>query len=129
MINVQTINYTRQPINQERYEQTIHSFLKKYDIVDNVEVELNFASPTRMRRLNREFRHKDYPTDVLSFPIWPNLDAIKAQPGHRSLGSIVICLSVAKKDATAEHQPLEEKIAFLIEHSLLHLMGFHHEGD
>ena len=129
MITIHYTNTTKASIDPKEYLQTIRTFLPKYGIIDNVEVELRIIGAIKMRQLNNQYRHKDYATDVLSFPIWPNLETIKQQPGHISLGSIVVCLPTAIADAKKEQQPVNEKISFLIEHSLLHLMGFHHEGD
>lgn len=129
MIEIHYANTTKAKIEPEEYFQAIRAFLPKYGITDNVEVELRIIGAIKMRQLNNQYRRKDYATDVLSFPIWPNLETIKQQPGHISLGSIVVCLPTAIRDAKNENQPLNEKISFLIEHSLLHLMGFHHEGD
>lgn len=129
MATIRFRNHTKSGLLAETFEPTIRTVLSKYGITDNVEVELNIVGTARMRQLNREFRSKDYATDVLSFPIWPDLQTIKQQQGQVLLGSIVVCLPVAARDAQNEHQTTEEKIAFLIEHSLLHLMGFHHEGD
>jgi probable rRNA maturation factor len=129
MIEVLYNNKTRTPFTLDEFLPTITSALKKHGITDNVVLELNIVGSQTMRRLNNDFRHKDYATDVLSFPIWPNLETIKAQNGVTSLGSIVVCLPVAIRDAAKENETLLEKINFLIDHSLLHLMGFHHEGD
>lgn len=129
MITVHFKNSTRAAIDPQPYVEAIRRFLPKYGITDNVDVELSIVGSAHMRRLNREYRHKDYATDVLSFPVWPNLDTIKQQPGHVLLGTVVVCLPVAIRDAKKEGQDLEAKITFLVEHSLLHLMGFHHEGD
>lgn len=129
MITIDYHNQTRTQLPTEAFFQTIQTVLPKYGITDNVEVELRIIGSQLMRRLNREHRHKDYATDVLSFPIWPDLATIKSQSGQRLLGAIVVCLPVATRDAKQENKTLEDHVCFLIEHSLLHLMGFHHEGD
>jgi probable rRNA maturation factor len=129
MITVHFTNTTRTHFAQDPFIPTIRTVLKKHGITDNVVLELSIVGASTMRRLNNEYRHKDYATDVLSFPIWHDLETIKSQQGVISLGSIVICLPTAIRDAKKDQQTLQEKMNFLIEHSLLHLMGFHHEGD
>lgn len=129
MITIDYHNATKTTLPHETFFQTIRQVLKKYGVTDNVELELRIIGARKMRHLNATYRSKDYATDVLSFPVWPNLETIKSQPGHISLGSIVVCLPVAIRDAKKENQDPVEKINFLIDHSLLHLMGFHHEGD
>lgn len=129
MITVNHYNQTRQLIETKAYAKLVTSVLSKYGITDNVEVELRFVGRVAMRRLNHQHRLQDRSTDVLSFPVWPNLTAIRSQPGQILLGSVVICLPVVISEATKEKQTIETKIAFLIEHSLLHLIGIHHKGD
>jgi probable rRNA maturation factor len=120
MINIIFTNQTRANIRGEDFFTTINDALKKQGITDKVEVELCIVGKTTMRRLNREYRGKDYAADVLSFPIWPNLATIKKQitTVPVSLGSIVVCPDAAN-----------EAMNFLIEHSIQHLLGFHHQGD
>jgi probable rRNA maturation factor len=131
MITVHFRNTTKTHLPAEPFLATVGKVLKKYGITDNVEVELKIVGQTKMRQLNSTYRHKDYATDVLSFPIWPNLKTIteRLQDSVINLGSIVICLPVAIRDAQHGDETLDQKLHFLIEHSLLHLMGFHHEGD
>lgn len=131
MVTLTFFDQTKSTLSEKDFLPTVISTLKKHGITDNVEVELRIVGNQAMQRLNRTHRHKDYATDVLSFPVWPNLDTIKARVNTETilLGSVVICLPVAQRDATLENESLQEKLSFLTEHSLLHLMGFHHEGD
>ncbi len=73
-----------------------------------------------LRRLNRQFLRKDCPTDVLAFP----------EPGPDGfLGEIAISVERAKVQARAYGHRLEEEIAILMLHGLLHLTGMDHETD
>lgn len=73
------------------------------------------------RRLNRHFRHKDAPTNVLAFP------AATSLPGARELGDLVICLPVVLREAAEQgKQPLAH-LAHLVVHGTLHLLGHDHE--
>jgi probable rRNA maturation factor len=73
-----------------------------------------------LRRLNRQFRKKDYATDVLSFPALEN-DAV--------LGEIAISFDQAKQQAAERRHQVGEEIAVLMLHGLLHLLGMDHETD
>ena len=73
----------------------------------------------RVHALNRRFRHKDRPTDVLSFPA--------EEPGL--LGDVVIALGVARKQAIAAGHPIGTELRILALHGLLHLLGYDHEQD
>jgi len=83
------------------------------------EVCVAIVSDRRMRALNRQFRGKDYATDVLSFPA----DA------KGFLGDVVIAAGVAKKQAKAQGHGLKTEIRILAIHGLLHLLGYDHEVD
>jgi probable rRNA maturation factor len=73
-----------------------------------------------LRRLNRQFRKKDYATDVLSFPALENDDV---------LGEIAISFDQAKQQAAERRHRVGEEIAVLMLHGLLHLLGMDHETD
>jgi probable rRNA maturation factor len=77
----------------------------------------------RMRALNRAWRGKDAPTDVLSFPAGDD-------PGPaRHLGDLVISRDTAARQARAEGHPLGTELRVLALHGLLHLLGYDHERD
>jgi probable rRNA maturation factor len=73
----------------------------------------------RVRRLNREYRRKDVPTDVLSFA--------SEEPGY--LGDIVIAAGVARRQARAAGHSLQTELRVLALHGLLHLLGYDHQRD
>lgn len=76
-------------------------------------------SDRRMRALNRQFRGKDYATDVLSFP----------SDERGFLGDIVIAEGVAKRQAKEHGHSLKIEVRTLALHGLLHLLGYDHETD
>lgn len=79
-------------------------------------VSLSFVTGAAMKKLNRKYRGKNRPTDVLSF----NMDE------GRLLGDVVICPQVAKANAKRFGVTLREEIARLLVHGLLHLTGLNH---
>lgn len=78
------------------------------------------AGDAELRRLNREFRGLDYPTDVLSFPA--------AAPAVH-LGDIAISLGRARAQAREFGHGIEREVEILMLHGVLHLLGFDHETD
>ena len=80
-----------------------------------------------LRRLNREFRGKDYPTDVLSFPAGDSLG--NAGGGLRRAGDIAISLPRARAQAKRLGHSAGQEIRILMLHGLLHLLGQDHESD
>ncbi len=77
-----------------------------------------------IRALNRRFRHKDRPTDVLSFP-----DGAPTPDGGVYLGDVAISMETARRQAEARGWPVERELSVLLLHALLHLRGFDHERD
>jgi len=82
-------------------------------------VTVALVPDSRVRALNRQYRRKDAPTDVLSFP--------SDEPGY--LGDIVIAMGVAARQARALGLPLATELRVLALHGLLHLLGYDHERD
>ena len=80
-------------------------------------------TPERIQTLNRDFRHVDAVTDVLTFPAWEGEISLSAD-GY--LGDIMICYERAKEQAEAYGHSLERELSFLAVHGVLHLLGYDH---
>ena len=90
------------------------------------------VTDARVRALNRQYRAKDQPTDVLSFPATdlPRRSAKGAKAGERGyLGDVVIAAGVAARQARAAGHVLGTELRVLALHGLLHLLGYDHEHD
>ena len=85
------------------------------------EVSVTFCDDEYIKDLNRKYRKIDKSTDVLSFPLCDG----KITDG--ALGDIVLSLEHAKKQAEEYGHGLDREIAFLVAHSMLHLLGYDHE--
>jgi probable rRNA maturation factor len=88
------------------------------------EIVLVFVGTKAIRTLNRKYRRKDRPTDVLSFRIGK-----KGADGKFYLGDIVISVPVAAKQARAGGHSLERELEVLVLHGFLHLAGYDHGAD
>jgi len=92
---------------------------------DGAGLSLTLVSDGAIRTLNREYRGKDAPTDVLSFP----LEGDGAPPvPERLLGDVVISVETARRQAADYGAPLQRELYRLLIHGLLHLMGHDHEA-
>ncbi|MEK9157963.1 MAG: rRNA maturation RNase YbeY [Patescibacteria group bacterium] len=89
-----------------------------------VELGLHLVTPERSQELNLKYRQKDKPTDVLSFPL--NEHGLENY-GILPVGDIFICLDVARRQAEEINIPLDQELARLSVHGLLHLLGYDHE--
>lgn len=83
-----------------------------------------FTSNRNIRKLNRQWRHKDYDTDVLSFPL--SLEPpISDMPWE--IGEIFLSVEKAAEQAKSYNHTLDRELAFLCVHGMLHILGFDHE--
>ena len=92
--------------------------------VDPATVEVNYAfvSPRQIHQLNRKFRQVDKVTDVLSFPDGD----VNPETNRRFMGDVLICRSMARRQAKEIGHSLAEEITFLQVHGTLHLFGYDH---
>ncbi|MBZ5534435.1 MAG: rRNA maturation RNase YbeY [Acidobacteriia bacterium] len=95
------------------------------------DVTITLVSDRTIQTLNRRFRGKDRPTDVLSFPADRDGDPWKhvAREETSALGEIIISAETARRQADEEGHSVLEEIKLLIIHGALHLEGFDHESD
>ena len=92
-----------------------------------VEVAIRVVDAAEMQSLNRQFRHQDKATNVLSFAAgeihgWPD-DA------PRVLGDVVICAPVVAAEAAAQGKRLQDHWGHMLVHGTLHLLGFDHQTE
>jgi probable rRNA maturation factor len=89
---------------------------------DKAELSLALVGNAEMQRLNAKYRHKDYSTDVLSFP------AGTMFPAEISLlGDIIISVDKAADQAKERRRTLDEEMVTLLIHGIVHLLGYDHE--
>lgn len=86
---------------------------------------IRLATDETVRGMNKQFREKDYPTNVLSFPA----DAESSEEGERYLGDIIISLPTTRREAEAEGKAPNHHLQHLALHGLLHLLGYDHMED
>lgn len=91
------------------------------------DVSVCIVDAAEMRVLNRDYRGKDKPTNVLSFPAGPVAGLPASEPVP--IGDIVICADVVSNEADAQAKPLLDHWAHMLVHGTLHLLGFDHEHD
>ncbi len=91
------------------------------------DVSVRIVDAEEMRVLNRDYRDKDKPTNVLSFPAGPVAGLPAEEPVP--IGDIVICADVVSEEAKAQGKPLLDHWAHMLVHGTLHLLGFDHEED
>ncbi|WP_102363226.1 rRNA maturation RNase YbeY [Vibrio cyclitrophicus] len=107
-------------------EQDIQLWLNKTipQFQENAELTVRIVDTQESYQLNHEYRGKDKPTNVLSFPF-------EAPPGIELdlLGDLIICRQVVEKEAEEQNKPLLAHWAHMVVHGSLHLLGYDHIED
>lgn len=98
------------------------------EFIEAAEVSMLLVDDTRMAELNQHYRQIAGTTDVLSFPMLDGDEELEVI-GEFLLGDIVISVPRALKQAQECDHSLDEEMAFLAVHSMLHLLGYDHEGS
>lgn len=108
--------------------KSIVTTLETEGIEENVEISLLLIDDREIRHLNKEYRDKDAATDVLSFPMYDDLDEALDE-GYLYLGDIVISGERALEQAKDFGHSVEREMGYLTVHSVLHLLGYDHMNE
>ena len=131
------------PVDLERWSSLARSVLESRGIKGNAEVSVLFVDEVAIAALNERFLDTPGPTDVLAFPVeddplppgrFPDMGG--TGPGSDVddeppllLGDVVVCPSVAERNAKDRAIRYDDEIALLVVHGLLHLLGMDHQVD
>lgn len=126
-VDIQVASSARHVPADENVRSWVAAVLQQLDFDDIVEITIRIVDEAESRDLNRTWREKDKPTNVLSFPSGMGDYAPDDEP--RSLGDIVICAPVVAREAALQGKDDSDHWAHLVVHGTLHLLGFDHETD
>ncbi|UEM03534.1 rRNA maturation RNase YbeY [Skermanella rosea] len=98
------------------------------------EMSLVLADDAMVRTLNRDYRGKDKPTNVLSFALLDDAgdvdDDLASHPGMPILiGDVILACETVRREAAEQGKPVEDHLTHLVVHGVLHLLGYDHETD
>ncbi len=104
--------------------------LKGYEY-DTISFDFLFCDSKKTHQINREYREKDYPADIITFAIFADIEAGEkfVFDGEINLGEVIIALDKVQEEAEKKGVTREFELAFLISHGLLHLLGFDHQTE
>lgn len=116
----------------DMYESSYNYFMRKtiklLNRDPNFILEVLIVDEQTIKEINRDYRHKDAVTDVISFALDDEVEGeivARGQP-NRLLGTIIICGPVAERQAQEYNHSLKREMKFLFVHGLLHLLGYDH---
>ena len=84
---------------------------------------IRLVDAAESQTLNSRFRGQEKPTNVLSFPADVHI------PGRRTLGDVVICMPVVVGEAARQQKAVDDHLAHMVVHGVLHLFGYDHQKD
>ncbi|GEM03705.1 endoribonuclease YbeY [Halolactibacillus miurensis] len=111
-------------------DELLHYAAQEEKVSDLAELSVTFVDDARIQELNRDFRDKDQPTDVISFALLEETDdgyPVEPLPGMPVvLGDIIISIDRTKEQAELYEHSFERELGFLALHGFLHLLGYDH---
>ena len=117
-------NLTRSRVNKKSLKQVAEKVLKGENRKGS-DLSIVLVGPTRIQSLNKKYRSKDRPTDVLAFGQSQKFPVIPR--GRRELGEIIICPRVVRRNAKRFNSTFKKEMARVLIHGALHLFGYDHE--
>ena len=119
--------------NHEKLKVSIavEEFSKKFNISKNFYFTVHSINEDESKKINKKTFNKNFPTDVLSFPLYNNIDSINNLDKNMSedMGDMFICRNVIKKNAKIYNKDFSEELQYIVIHGLLHLIGYSHEKN
>lgn len=116
---------------QQRYRRLAKKTMEHLTLQDNYLLEVNLVDNDTIHQINRDYRHIDRPTDVISFAFNDEVEGEVHIQGAQTvlLGTILISVDKAKIQAEAYGHSLDRELKFLFIHGLLHLLGYDHQNS
>ena len=96
---------------------------------NTVSFDFVYCDSKKTHEINREYREKDYPADIITFAIFADSEEKFVFDGEINLGEVIIALDKVIEEAEKKGTTKEHELAFLISHGILHLLGFDHQTE
>lgn len=141
-INIFTENIAEDfEINEKKFIDIAKKVLKFYmsEILEQsclfghdfntISFDILYCKSDKTHEINREYRNKDYPADIITFAIFADSEDKFIFDGEINLGEIIIALDKVRDEAEKKGTTFDYELAFLISHGIMHLLGFDHQTD
>ena len=111
--------------------QAVKIFSENFKISRNFHFTVHSLNESESKKLNQKTFNTNKPTDVLSFPLYNDIEAINELDKSMSedMGDMFICRNVIKKNAEIYDKDFVEELQYIVIHGLLHLIGYSHEKN
>ena len=141
-INIFSENiYAEKDINEKKFIDIAKKVLKFYmsEILetsclngqdfDTISFDFLYCDSVKTHEINREYRNKDYPADIITFAIFADSEEKFIFDGEINLGEVIIALDKIQEEADKKETTFDYELAFLISHGIMHLLGFDHQTE
>ena len=114
-----------------KVDKAVKIFSQTFKISKNFHFTVHSLNESESKELNHKTFNKNKPTDVLSFPLYNDIEAINQldESMHEDMGDMFICRNVIKKNAEIYDKDFVEELQYIVIHGLLHLIGYSHEKN
>ena len=111
--------------------QAVKIFSENFRISRNFHFTVHSLNESESKKLNQKTFNTNKPTDVLSFPLYNDIEAINQldESMHEDMGDMFICRNVIKKNAEIYDKDFVEELQYIVIHGLVHLIGYSHEKN
>jgi len=109
------------------HKEISQNFCLKDKDFSKIFFDITFTDSTQTHELNRTYREKDYPADIITFALFADDENSQILDGEIVLGDIIIALDKVQEMALSENKSFDWELKFLIAHGILHLLGFDHQ--
>ena len=135
--------YSNWEINERKYidraKKILKYYLSKPEVFEastlnghdfnTISFDFLYCDSLKTHEINREYREKDYPADIITFAIFADSEEKFVFDGEINLGEVIIALDKVQEEALKKGKTDEQELSFLISHGILHLLGFDHQTE
>jgi probable rRNA maturation factor len=125
-LDVQYTEQAEEPPSKDEFQDWVNlALINEKD----VEVSLSIVGEAESQSLNKEYRNKDKPTNVLSFPMEIPQALVDEIDMPAMLGDLIICAPIVEQEAVQQEKTSTAHWAHMVIHGMLHLQGYDHISD
>ena len=94
-----------------------------------ISFDILYCDSKKTHEINKEYRNKDYPADIITFAIFADSEDKLILDGEINLGEIIIALDKIDEESKKKGTTFDHELSFLISHGIMHLLGFDHQTE
>lgn len=113
-------------VNEKSIFESSCLFEKEFSAIS---FDIVYCDSIKTHEINKEYRQKDYPADIITFAIFADSEEKFVFDGEINLGEVIISLDKVSENAKEKNTSFDNELYFLISHGIMHLLGFDHQTE